>query len=218
MYTNVAGLFPPGGQSPLFNQLYIYQSSEANQRRMENHHTDGCLSEVMEVISSVLDAINPYAHLYKSMAQKYNEERDLAASAGREPSEVRLFLRTGPDRRRYNLPDHDEVGVIFVGDEGAPSKPPDIVVYTKQDQLRHVSMLSPNSDPLSFPLFYPSGHPGWSPGIAHVGQNRTAARNKITALQYCTYHWADRPGIFNPQLHGRDVTQQKFVVDYVRVA
>ena len=104
MYTQVDGLFPSDG-NPTFNQLYIYQRSQANALRMKNHTAisgakEGCTSEVMEVISEVLENHNPYVFQYKTMAEKYNEENALAAAQGRAPSVVRMYMRTGADRRR----------------------------------------------------------------------------------------------------------------------
>ena len=218
MYTNTAGLYPPGQQAPTFNQLYIYDNSaDVNQQRLQNHHTDGCTTEVMEIISRVIYEMNPYAKLYKSMAEKYNEEREHARSEGREVDQVMMHLLKGSDRRRYNAPALDEIGAIFVGEHGGPTKQPDIIVYSHQNNLRHIPFISCHADPLSFVLLFPDGRPGWSPNIPHVGPNRTSVRNKVTALQHSVYHLMERPNVFNPLLHAGPLLQQKVVYDYCRV-
>ena len=62
---------------------------------MQNHHTDGCASAVMEIINEVILEINPYAFLYKSMMKKYNEECAAAAQEGREPDRVQMHFLSG---------------------------------------------------------------------------------------------------------------------------
>ena len=160
MYTNTAGLLPYNQQPPVFNQLYVYSPSEANDLRLQNHHTDGCTSAVMEIINEVILEINPYCVLYKSMMEKYNEECRTAALQGRPPDRVQMHFLSGRDRRRYNAPTLNEIGAIFVGDLGAPANPPDIVVFSHQNILRRVPFLSCHADPLSFVLLFPDGHAG----------------------------------------------------------
>lgn len=76
----------------------------------------------------------------------------------RHPSVVTMRMRSGQDRRRYNLPSHDEVAAIFVGDnEGGPPAPRqrDIVIYPRDQPLTSISTLSANLDPMIYPLFLP---------------------------------------------------------------
>ena len=77
--------------------------------------------------------------------------------------------------------------------------------------------LSCHADPLSFVLLFPDGRPGWSPGIPHIGPNRTSVRNTVTALQYYVYLIMIRPDVFNPHHHAGLLFQQKLVYDYCRV-
>ena len=216
IYHRTASLYPPQNQPPSFSQLYIYQPEEANTIRSKNDVAKKCLPEVMEVISHTLEQCNPYVFHYKTMHQKILEENERARAAGTEPLQIRLYLRTGPDRRRYNTPLHDEVAVLFTGTDGAPDIPPDVLVYPCNEPLRKISIYSPNCDPMSFPMFFPSGEPGWQTNMPHVADHATRIRTNITYLQYCTYRWADR-GTFNPLLYGEYLTQQKMVDDYVKV-
>ena len=43
-----------------------------------------------------------------------------AAAEGRPVMPVTMFFRHGGDQRRYNEPLHDEIAVVFVGEDGAP--------------------------------------------------------------------------------------------------
>ena len=216
MYHSYASLYPNNNNPPSFNQLYVFQPSEANSIRLLNPVTGRCRPDVMDIIGNVLNDVNPYAYWYEQMAQVERRAQETAERDNLPLPVVSLHMRTGPDRRRYNQPEHDEVAAIFTSADGAPNYPRDVVVYPKSRSVRQISYLSPNLDPMSYPLFFPNGEPGWSVGIPHVGPNVTEHRNSVTPLQYCTYRWADR-GRFNPLLHGCYLTQQKMVDDYMKV-
>nr|XP_047142898.1 uncharacterized protein LOC100213206 [Hydra vulgaris] len=50
-----------------------------------------------------------------------------------------MSLLEGGDRRRYNLPSHDEVAVVFVGEDGAPPISREVVIYQRGHPLKIVS-------------------------------------------------------------------------------
>ena len=52
-----------------------------------------------------------------------------------------MQFRIGRDRRRYNMPHHDEVAVLFVGEDGAPLLAHDITVYPKDRLLQQICQL-----------------------------------------------------------------------------
>ena len=216
IYHRTASLYPPENHPPSFHQLYILDPEEANRYRFENPVSQNCVPEVMEIISKTLEESNPYVYHLKNMHQVILEQDSAARSAGIEPPQISLHLRTGPDRRRYNAPAHHEVAALFTAVDGVPQIPKDVVVYPHDHPLRAISIWSPNCDPLSFPLLFPCGEPGWQPNIAHVSENATDIRSNTTLLQYCTFRWADR-GNFNPLLYGDMLTQQKMCDDFLKV-
>ena len=62
IYHNYATLYPANNAlPPCFNQCYIYQQSEANEFRFLNPVTGGCTPDIFEIISEVLEQVNPYA-------------------------------------------------------------------------------------------------------------------------------------------------------------
>ncbi|XP_065675723.1 uncharacterized protein LOC136091931 [Hydra vulgaris] len=50
-----------------------------------------------------------------------------------------MSLPEGGDRRRYNIPSHDEVVVVFVGKDGAPPTSRKVVIYPRGHPLKIVS-------------------------------------------------------------------------------
>ena len=165
---------------------------------------------------SVLENVNPYAAAYKHMSEVEAEEHERDVAEGREPHLVRMEMVSGPDRRRYNAPLHDEVAAIFVGDNGEPPER-DVIVHQRGGGLHIIKDISPNCDPMTYPLFFPNGEPGWSIGIPHQQEHRTATRNKVTMSQFYNFHLAIRNS-FNPLHHGERLFQQYLVDAYVKVS
>ena len=79
LYHNYASLYPNNNNPPSFNQLYIYEPSEANNIRRLNPVTGECRPDVMETIADVLHNHNPYARFYRTMAEVERRQRESAA-------------------------------------------------------------------------------------------------------------------------------------------
>ena len=80
LYHNYAYLYPNNNNHPSFNQLYIYEPSEANNIRRLNPVTGECRPDVMEIIADILHNRNPYARFYRTMAEVERRERESAAA------------------------------------------------------------------------------------------------------------------------------------------
>ncbi|XP_057299455.1 uncharacterized protein LOC130630074 [Hydractinia symbiolongicarpus] len=195
IWHRVGGLYPPEGQTPVFNQLYIYKAGRALNERMARQENNGCREDVMRTVQDVMDR---------------------AAAQNRAPSEVRMYMRVGNDQKRYNLPHHDEVAAVFVGQDGAPPGNRDVVIYPRGGDLQNISTMSANLDPMVYPLFFPRGEPGWHNRIPHVAVRATRTRNTTTMLQYYTYRLAARE-YFSPIHYGKKLFQQYCVDSYVKV-
>ena len=62
VYHRTASLYPSRNLPPAFGQLYIYQSGDANNFRLQNPVSQNCLPEVMETITHVLEEVNPFSY------------------------------------------------------------------------------------------------------------------------------------------------------------
>ncbi|XP_057290909.1 uncharacterized protein LOC130613606 [Hydractinia symbiolongicarpus] len=189
IWHRVGDLHPPEGQTPVFNQLYIYEAGRALNERMARPENNGCREDVMQTVQDIMNRVSPFAAAYRYMAEVEADEIAQAAAENRVPSEVRMCMRVGSDRRRYNLPHHDEVAAVFVGQDGAPPGNRDIVTYPRAGNLRNIFTVSANLEPMVYPLFFPRGEPDWYYGIPHVAKRATRTRNTTTMLQYYTYRY-----------------------------
>ena len=112
-------------------------------------------------LQTIITEENLFALAFKNMAEVEDEEIRRGALEGCLVSVVKMFLFEGQDRCRYNLPSHNEVAVVFVGEDGAPPASREVVIYLRGHPLRTISSMSANLDPMVYPLFFPMGDAGW---------------------------------------------------------
>lgn len=215
IYHRAGSLHPDENTPPVYSQLYIIETNRAVQARMQQRQNQNCREDVMAILTSVLDRINPYAAAYKKMQQVEQEQNCLAAQNNTVPRTVTMNIMRGSDQRRYNPVVADEVAAIFVSPDGAPHAERDIYVHPKNEAPRNINYRSPNIDPMSYPVFFPRGTLGWHYEMSHVLDMATAGQNKITCLQFYAHRLATREA-FSPIFHGGKLFQQYAVDAYVR--
>ncbi|XP_065679917.1 uncharacterized protein LOC105849148 [Hydra vulgaris] len=190
----IGNLRPDQNVSPSYCQLYVYDPNTALNFRMEQN--DCCIRELMELLQTIISQQNPYALAFKNMAQVEDEEMRQAALVGRPTSVVKMSLLEGRDRRRYNLPSHDEVPIVFVGDDGAPPPSREVVIHPRGQALKKISSMSANLDPIIYPIFFPRGDAGWHDQLEHNPDRATRVRNHVTLSQYYNYRLSIMVGSF----------------------
>nr|XP_047137563.1 uncharacterized protein LOC101241181 [Hydra vulgaris] len=210
----VGNLRPDQNVLPAYCQLYVYDPNTALNFRMEQN--DCCIRELMEFLQTIISQENPFALAFKNMAEIEDEEVRQAALEGRPTSIVKMSLLEGGDRRRYNLPSHEEVAIVFVGDDGAPPPSREVVIYPRGQALKTISSMSANLDPMIYPIFFPRGDAGWHEQLEHHPDRATRVRNRVTLSQYYNYRLSVRE-TFNPIFYGKKLFQQYAVDAYVKI-
>ncbi|GBN38460.1 hypothetical protein AVEN_85682-1 [Araneus ventricosus] len=126
-------------------QLYIFDTSEANNRRMKNNQV--CLHSVMEKLDSLLRSINPFGESYLQMHPLIQSNPAINVKM--------VFMEyLDLDLRRYNAPaSRIEVAAIFVGHDGEPPANRDIFIYPVADSCKIILHLV-SAGNLWFILFY----------------------------------------------------------------
>ncbi len=215
IYHRIGSLHPNNNSPPVYSQLYIIETRQAVKARLEFENNHGCCEDVMTMLTSTLDRINPYARQYRRMIDVEQEQNELAAQRASVAPVVTMYFLRGPDQRRYNNPTTDEIAAIWTSTDGAPKVKPDIIVYPSNRFPQKMNYRSPNIDPMVYPLFFPYGTLGWYYEMQHNPQKATPSRNKVTSLQFYAHRFAVRPG-FNPIFYGCKLLQQFMVDAYVR--
>jgi hypothetical protein len=130
LYHRTGSLHPQDDASPIYSQLYIIEGDQAVEARLNNRPNSDCLPGVMQLLTVILNEINPYAAAYKHMKEVEAEQLQEATANNTAAPTVTMVIKRGNDRRRYNEPTHDEVAAVFVGKDGEPPEGRDIIVST----------------------------------------------------------------------------------------
>ncbi|OIT01076.1 hypothetical protein A4A49_59966, partial [Nicotiana attenuata] len=112
-YHQIGSLLPPEGSSPKFAQLYIYDTENEVENRINaisrSEINNELHAEIVNDLKQMLDDNNVLAKSFRMVRDQFQEDRT---------SNVRLRLigKRGSDGRRYNLPTVSEVAALIVGD------------------------------------------------------------------------------------------------------
>ena len=77
--------------------------------------------------------------------------------------------------RRYNLPNSNEIAIVFRSQDGEPRFEKDIAIHPVKGGVQRLNESSEHTDPMCYPLIYPIGGLGWSyiiPLALKTGQAR----------------------------------------------
>ena len=202
---------------PTYCQLYIYDSLAAVNFGMQQRGNDLCLNDLMFRLQTIITEENSFTLAFKSTAEVEDKEICRAALEGRLVSVVKMSLFEGQDRHCYNLPSHNEVAVVFVGEDGAPPASREVVIYPRGHPLKTISSMSANLDPMVYPLFFPRGDAGWHNQLVHNPERATLVRNHVTLSQYYNYKLSVRQFFFFHSFMAKKLFQQYAVDGYVKI-
>ena len=138
---------------------------------------------------------NPYVSVYKNMHAVELQERAYSTNQNIQPRPVKMIFRDDRpelDSRRYNVPQHDDVAAVFVGNDGLPN-PHDICVYPKSNRLKYFRTHQNNlRSELYFGLMDHSENEPMDPNIRNPGRpfilknlhlsEASVTRNKIIKI------------------------------------
>ncbi len=80
--------------NPAYADLYFMYSAQATDLRLHNQANAGCEPWLMAALDNILREVNPYALLYKSMRQVFEEEQQKAASESRDQLAVAMIIHS----------------------------------------------------------------------------------------------------------------------------
>ncbi|CEP15463.1 hypothetical protein [Parasitella parasitica] len=118
-------------QQPRFTQIYIFDSANELQNRMNVASNCDVNPHTMQSLRNMTHEVNPFVDLFKTM-----EEIDTEQPGGMRDIRMVLHAESSPKARRYKAPTDDEIGVLSVGGEDESSilpcnKDRDIVLHLK---------------------------------------------------------------------------------------
>ncbi|XP_065321879.1 uncharacterized protein LOC135929292 [Gordionus sp. m RMFG-2023] len=185
IYHRTSHLYPSTGMPPKFAQLYVLETTQAVNGRLHMKENSGCNEDLLKRLDILIRQNNPFSISFKTLGEIEKEEKNRAIQENRPVQKINMIFCAdrSSDKRRYNIPNIDEVAMIFTNDDGEPPFKRDIKVYPRVDgsDLININILSPNFDPMVYPLLFPFGDPGWKPDLKGEDTGRT--RTNILLLQ-----------------------------------
>ena len=212
----------PEGQAPQYAQLYILDTNEALQQRINDPRNVNLRPDIIQLLQDELLAVNPYAQQYHNMGQILRRQRQIAAESNQPVQPVRMVIATRPFQNgRYANPTTTEIAAVFVGNDGAAPNPADrdLEIYPADNNGNNtvkIKATSPNADPLTYPLLFIHGEMGWSVDIQrHVVPNErqqgVRRRARLTLNEFYAYRAAVRDNFST--IHLSRLLFQQYLVD-----
>ncbi|XP_019188283.1 PREDICTED: uncharacterized protein LOC109182587 [Ipomoea nil] len=211
-YHLMGTLLPEQGKEPHFAQLYIYDTANERNNRINAVRgigdQDDIHVEIVNVIQKDLDENNV---LVKSFRMAMSE-LDINPCA---EVKIKLLGKRTRDARTYNVPQVSEVAALIVGDLDTSIEERDIIVQSKGGQLQRITELNPSYLPLQYPILFPYGEDGYREDIAFadvVGRRSSGGRQRISPREFFYYRIQSRQSAPSTILFAKRLFQQ-FVVD-----
>lgn len=128
--------------------------------------------------------------------------RDRLSNNESEDFIIRLIGAKEGDPVQYNLPTTDQLVMLIVGDFSLDTFKRDIIIETRNNELKRISSLHPAYMALQYPLLFPFGEHGFQVGILYndLGPTQNNARRHMTMQEYYCYQFHYRKNQPNPYL------------------
>ncbi|KAL7137773.1 hypothetical protein ABFS83_10G115500 [Erythranthe nasuta] len=191
-YHLLGSLLPEEGTRPKFAQLYIFDTKNEIQNRIDavrsGNQSNNLDPAIVASLKDMIDGNNV-------LAQHYRASHSI-------------------DGRTYNLPNASEIAGLIVGDFDTQEGVRNIVVETRSNKLQRISELHPLYLPLQYPLLFPYGEDGYRDDISlresSFADNRK--QRKVSMREFFAYLIQKRHGEHSLLLHSKKLFQQ-FCVD-----
>ncbi|XP_019160783.1 PREDICTED: uncharacterized protein LOC109157339 [Ipomoea nil] len=197
-YHLMGSLLPEDGKEPHFAQLYIYDTTNEKNNRINavrgRADQDDIHVEIVNVLQKELDQNNVLVKSFR-MARSELDSNSCAEV------KIKLLGKRTKDARTYNLPQVSEVAALIVGDLDTSIGERDIVVQANGGQLQRISELNPSYIP-----------PTTIPPVVSICNRSAGGRQRISPRDYFCYRLQTRDSAPSTLLFAKRLFQQ-FVVD-----
>nr|XP_040257571.1 uncharacterized protein LOC109741812 [Aegilops tauschii subsp. strangulata] len=182
----IGTLLPQEGNKPRFQQLYIYDTNNEIQNRVEASRSgerDASLDEtIVSGLQSMLDENN-------TLAQSFRMARDRFKEDDYNNFTLPLLGNRDQDGRQDNMPSTSEVAALIVKDPTQKHYGCDIVLEYKDMKPKRISEIHPKFMAMQYPLLFPYGEDGYRLGIKYNKKKGVSNKKYITMLEYYAYCW-----------------------------
>ncbi|CAN1795966.1 ATP-dependent DNA helicase PIF1 [Linum perenne] len=162
IFHRIGSLLPPEGNVPLFAQLYMVDSANEVEHRMNSFTTDANSNplrpQIVKDLKDMFDEHNVLAKIFRSA-------RDRVNLGNVQSVKIKLMARRTSDGREYDLPTVDEQAGLIVDETGEDTFQPDIVVQYLTNAMERVKYTHSSLMALQYPILFPYGEDEWHGNI-----------------------------------------------------
>ncbi|XP_021717933.1 uncharacterized protein LOC110685716 [Chenopodium quinoa] len=171
----IGSLLPPIGEQPRFTQLYIYDTENEVENRMNTLRNNGRQPnvdlEIVENLSKMFDECNELTKVFR-MARERFQQTDL------QLVRLRLIGSRAKDGRQYNLPTKLEVTALIVGSSDNEKGHRDVIIEHRSEDLKRISELHPSFIAMQYPILFTNGEDGYRTDIPHADVDGSTKRTR----------------------------------------
>ncbi|XP_019150113.1 PREDICTED: uncharacterized protein LOC109146916 [Ipomoea nil] len=212
----MGSLLPTEGKAPHFAQLYIYDTQNEIDNRVNAVRPDGENNDIdTEIVKDIQTELDKHNVLVKS----FRMAKDELQKNPRAKVKIKLLGKRNTLPRIYNLPQVSEVAALIVGDLDTSIGERDILVETNSGFLKRISELNRAYLPLQYPLLFPYGEDGYREDIhfTSLKGNGNAGRQRISPREYFCFRIQTRVSEVSTFLNAKRLFQQFLVDSYTMV-
>ena len=171
VYHRIGPLLPAENFSPKFAQLYMVDSADEVQSRIDvfSREDGGSLDPDPEIVAALITMLNTHHRL----VHKFRLARQSLCSVDAPKVSIRFLGDDGGSHgTRFSGPSAGEVAALIVGDLTPQCRKFDVVVESHSGVLKHISALNCNLMALQYPLLFPYGDKSYHLGIKYVDASK----------------------------------------------
>ncbi|XP_031120315.1 uncharacterized protein LOC116023454 [Ipomoea triloba] len=212
----MGGLLPQDGSCPKFAQLYIHDTENEVENRINAFRGNEPSTEIhVQIVEDIKQDLDDHNVLVKC----FRWAKTHIQCHPQAEFKMRLIGKRTGDARTYNLPTVSEVAALIVGDLDPALGHRDIIVETNAGCLKRINELNPTYLPLQYPLLFPFGEDSYREDIQFNldRSQHTSGRTRVSQREFFTYRIHERFGEMSTVLYAKRLFQQFLVDAYTMV-
>jgi hypothetical protein len=167
VHHQIGSLLPSNDEPPKFLQLYIYDTSNEIGNRLKCLNADETLVECLD--PSVVDTLMKMLGHHNPFVKKFRIAKERLQDSRGDEFIIQIIGAREGDPIQYNLPSTDDLAMLIIGDFSLDNFMRDIIIETRNEELKRISSLHPAYMALPYPLLFPYGEWGFQIGVHYSG-------------------------------------------------
>ncbi|KVI00875.1 Helitron helicase-like domain-containing protein, partial [Cynara cardunculus var. scolymus] len=214
-YHRIGSLLSEIGKKPHFAELYIYDTENETNNRIEamrrQFGADGLDLQITQDLSTMLEEHNVLVHSFRMARDKYMCEPNIVFR-------LRLINSRITDGRQYNLPSANEVAGLIVGDLSENNFERDVIVEHRTTRFQRITDLHPSFMSMTYPLIHPYDEDEFRQNILLQNMDGSSSKRQfVTIRQYYCFRLQQRSNEGHTLLRAGRLLQQYIVDAYMTI-